>query len=110
MALIPLKQIITVTRFGDDLDIFGNPVIEETFDVKCRVDEGSFLTNNEESFVTGKTLVSEAKIIIDKLANIKYSDDIAYTNELNETIVRKPKEIRVKRGISGKPLLTEVFI
>ncbi|TWJ96521.1 hypothetical protein CHCC20487_0851 [Bacillus licheniformis] len=48
--------------------------------------------------------------MIDKLADIRYSDTILFTNELGETIARKPKEINVRRHVSGKPILTEVIV
>ncbi|MED4326602.1 hypothetical protein P9227_18420 [Bacillus licheniformis] len=54
--------------------------------------------------------VATARILVDKLADIRYSDTILFTNELGETIARKPKEINVRRHVSGKPILTEVIV
>ncbi|MCR9040860.1 MULTISPECIES: hypothetical protein [Bacillus] len=54
--------------------------------------------------------MATARILVDKLADIRYTDTLAFTNELGETIVRKPKEINVKRHVSGKPILTEVVV
>ncbi|MFV4885084.1 hypothetical protein RY279_06390 [Bacillus velezensis] len=48
--------------------------------------------------------------MVDKLAGIRYTDTLAFTNELGEIIERKPKEINVKRHVSGKPILTEVVV
>ncbi|MDP1503162.1 hypothetical protein [Bacillus velezensis] len=48
--------------------------------------------------------------MVDKLADIRYTDTLSFTNELGETIERKPKEINVKRQVSGKPILTEVIV
>ncbi|KRT88317.1 hypothetical protein P9D51_10970 [Bacillus sonorensis] len=112
MPIIPMRQTITVERDKTgQLDRWGNPVSAESFTLKCRVDEGSQIVSSRSSgLVKSEEEVATARILIDKLADIKYSDTISFTNELGEIITRKPKEINVKRTISGKPLLTEVIV
>jgi hypothetical protein len=110
MPLIPMRQMITVKR-GGAVDEWGNQAPGTTFELKCRIDEGSTLSKVRSQGVNkGEDVVADAKILLDKLADIRYSDMISFTNELGETIERRPKEINVKRGVSGKPMLTEVLI
>ncbi|QUN08721.1 hypothetical protein KTJ85_14280 [Bacillus sp. 7D3] len=111
MAIIPMRQTVTVTRASDDIDVWGNPMDVEPFDIRCRIDEGSTIANSRSSgVVKSEEVVATARILVDKLADIRYTDTLAFTNELGETIVRKPKEINVKRHVSGKPILTEVVV
>ncbi|MBU5211069.1 hypothetical protein MHI39_20195 [Heyndrickxia sp. FSL K6-6286] len=104
MPIIPLKQIITVIRKGEP-DRWGNST-EETFVLKCRVDEGSKLVRN----TLGQEVVAGMEITLDKLADIRYTDEIEYTDELNRTIKKAPIKIEVIRWISGKPKLTVVYV
>jgi len=110
MAVVPLKQTITVRRSGG-VDEWGRPLPTQTFTLKCRIDEGSQLTvQHSEGIVQSGTVVAEAKILIDKLADIRYTDEISFTDELGITVTRNPKQIDVKRGLNGKPMLTVVYI
>ncbi|MED2978788.1 hypothetical protein P4284_19050 [Bacillus swezeyi] len=112
MAIVPMRQTITIERDSTgELDPWGNPVKQDPFTLKCRVDEGSQITSSRSSgVIKSEETVATARILIDKLADIRYSDTVIFTNELGETIKRKPKEINVKRHISGKPILTEVIV
>jgi hypothetical protein len=110
MPLIPMTQIITVMR-GGALDDWGNPMTGIAFDLKCRIDEGSTMSKVRSQGVNkGDEVIADAKILLDKLADIKYTDTIRFTNELGETIERQPKEINVKRSLGGQPMLTEILI
>jgi hypothetical protein len=110
MALIPMKQIITIER-GEKLNDFGKPIPDQTFTIKCRVDEGTFLVEyRASSNVTSKEVVAKAKILLDKLQDVRYEDTIVYVNELDQTVKAKPKKINVKRNMGGKPILTEVLV
>ncbi|WP_245415719.1 hypothetical protein [Alteribacter populi] len=85
-----------------------------TVSIPARVAEGSNVVVNRSGdgsgTTAGSTQVAQARILLDKLADIRYTDEISFTNELGQTITRKPKEINVKRMLSGKPVLTEIFI
>lgn len=105
MAILPLKQTVTVTRQGE-VDEWGEGGTTETFTLKCRVDEGSELVQNR----LGEEVVAGASILFGKLVDIRYEDTIEYTNELNITISRSPIRISVTRNIGGKPWLTEVYV
>jgi hypothetical protein len=117
MPLIPMKQVISVRRAQLDaegnpvLDVYGNPVYDAPFDLPCRVDEGSqVIATQSEGTTSSKTAVAEARIMLDKLTEVRYTDELTFTNELGIAITRNPKQIDVKRGVGSKPLLTEVYV
>jgi hypothetical protein len=110
MAIIALKQEITVHKASDELDSWGNPIEAPPVKLKCRIDEGSYVTTTQSSLQTGRSVIATAKILLDKIVDIGYIDEIEYTNELNITMRAKPKKISIKRDASGKPMLTEVML
>lgn len=111
MAIIPLKNVVTVNRSSGGVDDWGNPIESDPFDLKCRIEEGSSVTVSRSGGLnSSETVVAEAKILFDKLTDIRYTDEIIFTNELGLTIKRKPISINVKRNLAGKPVLTEVYI
>lgn len=105
MPIIPLKQSVIVTKPGVD-DGWGHPAPGATFTAKVRVAEETRIVNNQ----FGAEVVSSMTVIFDKLPDVAYDDTLTYTNELGVTISRKPLSIEPRRGINGKPLLTEVFV
>ncbi|MEN2464911.1 hypothetical protein [Ornithinibacillus sp. JPR2-1] len=110
MPVVPMKQDIIIER-GETINDYGKTIPDQIIEHKARVDEGTFLVEyRASSNVTSKEVVAKAKILLDKLQDVRYEDTISYTNELNETIKGKPKKINVRRHLSGKPILTEVFI
>lgn len=112
MAIIPLKQTARIYRTDNEagLDIYGRPTYLPAVELKCRIDEGSFITTDQESIKSGGTVIATAKILFDGLADLGYDDELEYTDELNRSVRKKPKQINVKRDISSKPVLTEVFL
>jgi hypothetical protein len=113
MAILPMKQTVTIQR-GGALDDWGNAVPGETLTLKCRVEEGTRVTRSLSGTGSGTSTfeiaVGTARILFDKLADIRETDTLVFTNELGITIEKTPKEINVKRGGSGKPILTEVIV
>jgi hypothetical protein len=116
MALIPLKQTVRVVRPGVP-DKWGNPTAPIEFTLPCRIVEGTKLTRRISSVGTGGTMsvnaeevVSTAQIYLDKLADIRLTDEIYYTDENGNTRLYKPLSIEVKRGLNGKALLTVVNV
>lgn len=109
MAIIPLRQTITVYK-KTGLDEWGNPIESPPITLKCRVDESSHTTSDVQAMQRGKVLVPEVRILLDKLADIGYDDEIEFTDENGRTIRKKPIRINVKRDFFGKPLLTEVLL
>lgn len=110
MSWVPLKQTVTIHRSKGE-DEYGRPLSPEIFELPCRVDEGAFLVEYRTSGnISSREVVAEARIIFDKLADIKYTDQIEYRNELDEIIKKPPQKISIKRHINTKPILTEVFV
>jgi hypothetical protein len=114
MALIPLKQTVRVVRPGVP-DKWGNPTAPIEFTLPCRIVEGTKLTRrtsatNGSIAVNAEEVVSTAQIYFDKLADIRLTDEIYYTDENGNTRLYKPINIEVKRGLNGKALLTVVNV
>ncbi|HBU90211.1 MAG TPA: hypothetical protein DEB53_03230 [Bacillus pumilus] len=112
MAIFPMRQTITVKRLSAERDVWGNPINEaEDTTLKCRIDEGSTAVKSRNNGVTkSEETVASARILLERLVDIRYTDIISYTNELGETMEKRPKEINVKRHIGGKAILTEVLL
>lgn len=110
MPLIPLKQTIKVYKAASGLDEWGNPIQSPPITLRCRIDEGSYITQDVPSRQQGGVVVATARILLDKLVDINYDDEIEYTDELGRVTRRKPVRINIKRDFSGKPLLTEVLL
>lgn len=105
MALVPLKQTITVWRVAGE-DKYGEPIYYgEPLTFKCRVEE----TINKVTNQVGEEVISGMLIYLDKLADIRYDDDIKYTNELGVILERKPIKIEPIRMFSGKAAMTLVY-
>lgn len=106
MAYIPLKQTVTITRKGEtgEWGIPKEPT--EPFDLKCRVDEQTKLVKNQ----LGNEVISRMNITFDKLADIRYDDKVAFTNELGDKIEGSPLSIEPIRFVNGKPVMTIVYI
>lgn len=116
MALIPLKQTVTIKRPGT-VDKWGNPTSSTRFTLPCRIVEGTKLTRRTSSqgeggsvSVNAMEVVSTAQIYLDKLADIQLTDEIYYTDDNGNTRLYKPISIEVKRGLNGKALLTVVNV
>lgn len=111
MALIPLNQYVTLYKqSGNELDEWGNPIPADPVVLDARVDEGTFVTNDKESYVTGKVVVAQVRVLLDGLADISYDDELEFVNELGQSIRRKPLKITIKRDFFGNPNMTEVML
>jgi hypothetical protein len=110
MAILPMKQTVTIQR-GDSLDEWGNAFPGDSFTLKCRVEDGLAVRSYRSVGMTSaEVVVASARILFDKLADIRETDTIVFVNELGATIEKNPIEINVRRGANGKPILTEVII
>ncbi|MNC25355.1 hypothetical protein D3C75_734420 [compost metagenome] len=106
MALIPLRQTVTVTPFtGYDPD-YNEPSYGTPYAQKCRFQEAVKLVRNQH----GAEVVSVGTFYFDKLAEISLDDRLTYTNELLAETTYTPLAISVKRALNGKPLITEVDV
>lgn len=106
MALIPLKQTVTVTPVGGYDPDYNTPIPGVPYTLRCRFQEGVKLVRNQY----GQEAVSVGTFYFDKLAGISLSDTFTYTNELLAETTYTPIAISVKRALNGRPLLTEVNV
>jgi hypothetical protein len=128
MALIPLKEIVkitkeTLTTNGTiQLDDWGQPITNidsldsdvslqshsaingEPLEYKCRIDELTNITKNQ----FGQEVVSNTRILIEGVADIDYGDKVTYTDANGVERTYKPIKISIIKDISSKPLFTEV--
>ncbi len=106
MALIPLKQTVTLMKLtGTDPD-YGDPVYSDPIALKCRFQEGVKLVRNQR----GEEVAAVGTFFFGGLIDVGLSDTLTLTNELGTVTTYKPIAISVKRALSGKPLLTEVDV
>lgn len=107
MAIIPLKQTVTVRKYladnadGWSVDEYGEPI-----EYKVRATEKFEVVTN----ALGEEVTASVKITFDKLPDISHDDEITYTNELGVTVKRKPLSIKPTRMPNGKPTLTAVYL
>ena len=116
MALIPLKQTVTIRKLiasdndGWEVETWSDPIT-----MKCRAEE-TIKTIDSSSVTDGLRKTVDEKVVatllltFDKLPDIDYNTEITYTNELGVTIKRKPVLISPIRMINGKVAMTEVHL
>lgn len=104
MALVPLKNIVTITPVVKDS--WGENVLGEPVEVKCRIEDAVTTVTNE----LGKEVVSKVKIYFDKDVSIGYDDIITYTDSGNRVQKTKPINISAVRFINGKTVLMVVTV
>jgi hypothetical protein len=105
VAIVPLKQTITVTKAAE-LDGWAKPTPGEEVTLKARVTEETKIVTN----AAGEEAVTSLRILLDKLAEVSYDDTITYTDEFGVTVARKPLSIAPKRMLSGRAIVTEVYV
>lgn len=106
MALIPLKQTVTITPPGGFDPDYNTPIPGVPYTLRCRFQEGVKLVRNQY----GAEVVSVGTFYFDKLADIALDAKLTYTNELGDATTYDPLTIGVKRMLSGRPILTEVDV
>jgi hypothetical protein len=107
MAILPLKQKITVTPCTGDSSDFGVPEMGAPTVMKCRYQETVTLVT---SISSGKEVVSKATIFFDGFVDINERTRLEYINESGQTLTHTPLSIAVKRHINGKAILTVVYV
>lgn len=103
MAIIPLKDSATITRYST-LDDWGQPTTGTPTTYKCRIDEGTRLTRDQN----GQEVVSNTRILFDKNVAVDYDDDLTWVDSAGVTRTHKPIRISTKKSLASKVLLTEV--
>lgn len=106
MALIPLKDSITVTPITVS-DGWGTETQATSVTYKCRIDEGTKLVRDQQ----GAEVVSNTQILLDKKVAVSYNDDITWKDAVTgETRTEKPIEISAIKDFSSKVLFTKVSL
>ncbi len=113
MALIPLKQTVTVKRPGEP-DEWGEGMSTE-FTMNCRFQEGAKLTrktsaSTNPAAVTSEEVIGVGSFIFDKFADIRMSDELLYTDESGVERTFLPLNVERVRGLNGKAMLTKVTV
>lgn len=106
MALIPLKQTVTITPAGGFDPDYNMPIPGVPYTMRCRFQEGVKLVRNQY----GAEAVSVGTFYFDKLADIGLDAKLTYINEFGDETTYDPLTIGVKRMLSGRPILTEVDV
>jgi hypothetical protein len=107
MAMIPLKQTITVhPPAADSSDPWNPSPTPEPFTLKCRYQENVERVRNQH----GDEVVSSAQIFLDKYAPVTVNHDFSYTDESGLTTRYKPHTVARKRWLNGKAILTVVYV
>lgn len=108
MAIIPLKQSITITpALPGGVTEFDTPAMGQPITKKCRYQETITLVS---SMVDGKQVVSKATIFFDGFEAIDEHTKLEYTREDGTVMTHTPLSVAVKRHINGKALLTVVYV
>jgi hypothetical protein len=111
MAIIPLKQTITIKKAAESMDRFNRPVYSDPVSMKCRISEGTkLIRSRSQGMTTNAEVVSSAQIYLDKLVDISMDDEITFTDELGNVRTWKPLNVDIKRGLNGKAILTVVYV
>lgn len=107
MAMIPLKQTITVYPPADSSADPWNPTpAPEPFSLRCRYQENVEVVRNQH----GAEVVSSAQIFLDKYANVTVNHEFEYVDESGTTTRYKPHNVARKRWLNGKAILTVVYV
>ncbi|MGM1023547.1 MAG: hypothetical protein ACQEXV_24175 [Bacillota bacterium] len=111
MAIIPLRQTVTIKSKLGTTDRFNRVEYGPPISYKCRIVEKSTLVRTKSlGYTTGAEAVSSAQIMLDKFVAVSMDDEISYTDEAGNARHYQPLTIEVKRGLNGKALLTVVYV
>jgi hypothetical protein len=103
MALIPLKDSIIVIT-GGALDEWGVSAVGVSTTYKCRIDEGTRLTRNQN----GDEVVTTTQVLINGGVAVDYDDEFTWTDSSGVQRTRKPIRISAIKDFSSRVLFTEV--
>lgn len=107
MAIVPLKQTVTVRKWlADNDDGWSVEDWSEPITYKVRATERVEIVTNP----IGEEKTASVKLLFDKLPDITYVDEITYINELDVKITRTPLSIKPIRMVNGKPTLTAIHL
>lgn len=112
MALIPLKDTVNIIRVATDssgeplIDAWGNPTYADPVSYRCRIEESTRMVRNQQ----GNEVVSNTRILLDKVVAVSYSDDISYTDATGQVVTLKPVKVSRIKDFSSKVIFTEVSL
>lgn len=107
MAIIPLKQTVQVRKLINiEDDGWSDEMWSQPITHKVRATEKVEIVMN----ALGEEKTASVKLLLDKLPNIAYTDEITFENELGVKITRTPLSIKPIRMINGKPTLTAIYL
>lgn len=104
MGFIPMTSMVTVSGYTN-LDEWG----EAIFDGSTREYKASihYTTRNQMiSGAKGNEVVATAKIVMQGLVNISYSDTIRFMDRVGNVQTFKPLNIALREDLSGNILFT----
>lgn len=104
MAMIPLKQAITIYPPGADDPWNPEPAIP--FTLKCRFQESNEVVRNQH----GAEVVASAQIFLDKFAEVTVNHTFEYEDESGTKTTYTPHNVARKRWLNGKTILTVVYV
>lgn len=111
MAIIPLKQTVTIRKATGETDRFNRPVFGEAVKYRCRFTEGTKLVKARSAgMITSAEVVSSARIYLEGFVKINMDDEISYIDESESLTVYNPISYDVIRGVNGKAMLTVVYV
>jgi hypothetical protein len=102
-SLIPLKDEVVIAKVTG-LDDYGQPIFGVSTTYKCRIDEGTKLTRNQQ----GSEVISAAQILLSGGVAVGYNDVLIFVDAGGEQRAANPIRISTVKDISSKPLFTKV--
>lgn len=111
MALIPLRQTVTIKKRLGTADRFNRIEYGLPTSHKCRIVEKTTLVRAKTlGYTSGSEVVSSAQIMLDRYVAVSMDDEITYVDESSNVHTYQPLTVEVKRGLNGKALLTVIFV
>lgn len=102
-SLIPLKDEVVIAKVTG-LDDYGQPIFGESTIYKCRIDEGTKLTRNQQ----GSEVISTTQVLISGGVAVGYNDVLIFTDFGGEQRAAHPLRVSAIKDISSKVLFTKV--
>jgi hypothetical protein len=98
-----LKDEVVIAKVTG-LDDYGQPIFGQSTTYKCRIDEGTKLTRNQQ----GSEVISAAQILLSGGVAVGYNNVFIFVDAGGEQRAANPIRISTVKDISSKPLFTKV--
>ncbi|MDF2612545.1 MAG: hypothetical protein K0S71_331 [Clostridia bacterium] len=104
MGFIPMNNLVTIIS-NSGLDEWGEHTSNGTeIEYKARIDYS--IRNQVISGAKGNEIVISAKVILQGLVNVSYSDTVKFTDRLGNIRALKPLNIILREDLGGNVLFT----